>query len=214
MASWFEYKAYLRNKEFIISVLVGIFLLILSVVVNFYAGLYAVERASNPVTDIILSNTKTMDVDSIFIYGSFLFWIFVTVLCLLKPNRILFVLKSIALFVFIRSVFISLTHIGPFPDQVYINPESLINMFNSGADLFFSAHTGLPFLMAFTFWNQKSLRIFFLISSVVFGAVVLLGHLHYSIDVLSAFFITYTIFHLSELAFKKDREVFLNGLNI
>jgi len=155
-----------------------------------------------------------MDVDWIFIYGSFIFWLFVAVLCLMKPNRVPFALKSIALFVLIRSIFISLTHLGPFPDQIYINPESIINKFTSGADLFFSAHTGLPFLMALTFWNQKVLRIFFLTSSVVFGAVVLLGHLHYSIDVLSAFFITYTIFHLSEIAFAKERALFLNGLNV
>ena len=213
MQSWAEYKAHLKNKRFLISVFVGILLLILSIVMNFYAGLYAVERASNSVTDLILSNTQTMDVDGIFIYGSFIFWIFVTILCLLKPNRIPFILKSIALFVFIRSIFISVTHIGPFPDQILINPESLINKFTSGADLFFSAHTGLPYLMALAFWNQKALRFFFLLASMVFGAVVLLGHLHYSIDVLSAFFITYTIFHLSELTFKRDRAVFFNGLN-
>ncbi|OGF69136.1 hypothetical protein A3H65_00950 [Candidatus Giovannonibacteria bacterium RIFCSPLOWO2_02_FULL_45_14] len=214
MASWAEYKAHLRNKEFLISVLAGFLLLILSVVINFYAGIYTVERASNYVTDIVLSNTEVMDVDWIFIYGSFIFWLFVAVLCLMKPNRVPFALKSIALFVLIRSIFISLTHLGPFPDQIYINPESIINKFTSGADLFFSAHTGLPFLMALTFWNQKVLRIFFLTSSVVFGAVVLLGHLHYSIDVLSAFFITYTIFHLSEIAFAKERALFLNGLNV
>src|SRR3990167_8256733 len=200
MASWAEYKAHLRNKEFLISVLAGFLLLILSVVINFYAGIYTVERASNYVTDIVLSNTEVMDVDWIFIYGSFIFWLFVAVLCLMKPNRVPFALKSIALFVLIRSIYISL--------------ESIINKFTSGADLFFSAHTGLPFLMALTFWNQKVLRIFFLTSSVVFGAVVLLGHLHYSIDVLSAFFITYTIFHLSEIAFAKERALFLNGLNV
>src|SRR3989344_581964 len=111
MQSWAEYKAHLKNKRFLISVFVGILLLILSIVMNFYAGLYAVERASNSVTDLILSNTQTMDVDGIFIYGSFIFWIFVTILCLLKPNRIPFILKSIALFVFIRSIFISVTHI-------------------------------------------------------------------------------------------------------
>ncbi|OGF51691.1 hypothetical protein A3I27_00630 [Candidatus Giovannonibacteria bacterium RIFCSPLOWO2_02_FULL_43_11b] len=211
MASWAEYRACLQDKKFLVSVFVGVLMLISSMIINFYAGIYTVERASNSVTDVILSNTRTMDVDGIFIYGSFLFWIFVIILCFLRPNRIPFTLKSIALFIFIRSIFISLTHLGPFPDQIYINPESLINKFTSGADLFFSAHTGLPFLMALAFWNQKSLRFFFSVASVIFGAVVLLGHLHYSIDVLSAFFITYTIFHLSELAFKKDRAIFLNG---
>jgi hypothetical protein len=35
-----------------------------------------------------------------------------------------------------------------------------------------------------------------------------MAHIHYSIDVFSAFFITYTIFHLSEKIFIKDRKMF------
>jgi hypothetical protein len=42
----------------------------------------------------------------------------------------------------------------------------------------------------------------------MFGIVVLLGHLHYSIDVLSAFFITYSIYHICELFFKTDKKIF------
>jgi hypothetical protein len=39
-----------------------------------------------------------------------------------------------------------------------------------------------------------------------------LAHLHYSIDVLSAFFITYTISHIACVFFKKDLLLFRNGL--
>ena len=41
--------------------------------------------------------------------------------------------------------------------------------------------------MALTFWNNKFLRRFFLFASIVAGFSVLLGHLHYSIDVFAAF---------------------------
>jgi hypothetical protein len=40
---------------------------------------------------------------------------------------------------------------------------------------------------------------------LVFGVVVLLGHLHYSIDVLSAFFISYGIYRIAEIIFHKDK---------
>ena len=179
-------------------------LLILSLIINYIAGTYATERASLPVTDIILSNIRTFDVDGIFIYGSFVFWFFTTLVLLYHPKKMIFTLKSIALFVIIRSVFVSLTHLGPFPTQVIVENIGFFNKFTFGGDLFFSGHTGLPFLLALIFWDEKILRYVFITSSVVFGIVVLLGHLHYSIDVLGAFFITYTIFHIARTVFKKD----------
>ena len=51
--------------------------------------------------------------------------------------------------------------------------------------------------MALVYWREKYLRYIFLVWSVFFGAVVLLGHFHYSIDVFAAFFITFTIYHIA-----------------
>jgi hypothetical protein len=206
-----RHKLYFTNKDFLISSLVSFFLLAASFVINFYAGVYATKQASNSVTDIILSNIGPFDVDKFFVYGPVVFYAFILILCFLRPERIPFIGKSIALFILVRSVFITLTHIGPFMTQVPIN-SMLINKFTFGGDLFFSGHTGLPFLMALLFWENLRLRILFIASSIFFGIVVLMGHIHYSIDVLSAFFITYTIFHIAEFLFKKDRKLFRQGL--
>ncbi len=184
----------------------------LSLIVNFYAGTYATEQASNPVTEIILGNIPTFDIDSLFVYGTIVFWIFIGILCLSRPQRIPFTLKTLGLFIFLRSIFISLTHIGPFPTQIAIY-SNVVSKFAFGGDLFFSGHTGLPFLLALIFWDKKYLRYLFITASLFFGGVVLLGHLHYSIDVFSAFFITYTIYHLSKIFFKRDHQIFKTGLN-
>ena len=205
-----RYKKHFGDKSYIISVFVGLFLLVLSFVVNFYAGTYATENVSNSVKDIILSNIPVFDVDVIFVYGPFVLWLFVMALFLYDPKKIPFIFKSVALFIIIRSVFITLTHIGPFPDQVPLdlNPANWFNKFSFGGDLFFSAHTGLPYLMSLVFWDNKLLRSIFILTAIFFGIIVLLGHLHYSIDVISAFFITYAIYHIAEIFFKKDKLLF------
>jgi hypothetical protein len=199
-----KYGMHLRSSKFVASFILSVVLLSMSLVVNFYAGEYATRYESNSVTDLILSHTRSYDLDGVFVYGSLVLVLCIVLACVTNPQKIPFVLKSIALFIIVRSVFICLTHIGPFPVRAIIDPESWINKFTFGGDLFFSGHTGLPFLMALIFWNSRRVRILFLATSVLFAVVVLLAHLHYSIDVLGAFFITYSIFHLCQVLFKVD----------
>ena len=209
MENWRKkYYHYFQNRSFLASFFWSCGFLAVSLVVNFYAAVYAAERASNPVTDIILNNIRVYDVDVFFIYGPILLLIFLTYLLLVEPQKLPFVLKSISLFVLIRSGFITLTHIGPFPTHLVLDPTSFITHFTSANDLFFSGHTGLPFLLALMFWDNKNLRFVFLGFSILFGVVVLLGHIHYSIDVLSAFFITYSIFQICKFLFEKEWQMF------
>jgi hypothetical protein len=154
-----------------------------------------------------------MDVDGFFIYGPFILWLIVGILGLTKPQRMPFILQSIALFVLVRSGFVVLTHIGPFPDQIAIDYSSaFLHRFTFGGDLFFSAHTGTPFLMALVFWRERFWRLFFIGAAIFFGAVVLLAHLHYSIDVAAAFFITYSIYHLARYFFPTSWHWFEAGV--
>jgi len=202
------YVTYFGDKAFIVNFVVSVVFLIFAIIMNFLAGIYATERASNAVTDIILSNVPVFDIDWFFLYGPLLLWGFVFVLLLYRPNKFPFTLKSIALLVLIRSFFVTLTHIGPFPTHTDLEQTNILAIYLSGSDLFFSGHTGLPFLMALVFWDNPRLRHLFILMSVLFGIVVLLGHLHYSIDVLAAFFITYTVFHLCTIFFRRDLALF------
>ncbi len=202
-----KYKSYFANKSFQHSTESAVALLVLSLFLNWHASLYAALMASNPVTDIVLNNVPVQDLTHIFVYGPVFFFAFVIFLAIKEPNKIPFTLKAMALFIIVRSIFVSLTHIGPFATQMHIG-DGLIRTFTQGSDLFFSGHTGLPFLMALIFWRTFYLRIIFIFTSILFGIVVLLGHVHYTIDVFSAFFITYTIYHVSEVFFKKERKFF------
>lgn len=204
-----RYRTYFRQREFLISLLTSILLFFIALVINFYAGLYANESASNSVTDIVLDNIPVFSVDEIFVYGPVVFWTIVGLFCFWDPKKFPFVLKSIALFTVTRSLFITLTHLGPSPDQLIIDYSSdFIKKFTFGADLFFSGHTGLPFLMALVFGKNRQLRNIFTMVAVFFGIIVLMAHVHYSIDVLSAFFITYAIYHIAVWLFPRDHQVF------
>lgn len=210
------FKIHFSDKNYLFSFLSGLILLGTSLVVQFFASNYATRVSSDPVTDLVLSNIRVYNVGGIFVWGSVILLVVGVFVCLKYINCLPFAMKSVALFTLARSFFVSLTHISPFPTQVLINTDFFKNsMFNgifNGNDLFFSGHTGLPFLLALMFWDNKKLRFIFLGFSILFAAVVLLGHLHYSIDVLSAYFITYTIFHICQVLFKKDWQLFLKKL--
>ena len=185
----------LSDRKFLFSLITAFLFLAASITTTYFSIQYVNEKASNSVTDIVLSNIPVFDVDGIFVYGPVVFWLIIaTYAIFFEFKKIPFMLKSISLFVVIRAIFITLTHIGPFPDQniTYIS-NSFLSVFTSGNDLFFSSHTGLPFLMTLVFWENRFIRLFCLMSSFFFGAIVLMAHLHYSIDVAAAFFITYTI---------------------
>lgn len=194
---------YFNNKKFLVPFFVAMGMLVVANIINFYAGTYATVHESNAVTDLVLNNIRVYDVDWYFVYGTFIFWGFLIATWFHHIERVPFAVKTLSLFIVIRSVFITLTHIGPFEDQVNWT-SSLLSKWSFGGDLFFSGHTGIPFLFALIFWDIKALRYIFIGSSIFFAIVVLLGHLHYSIDVLSAFFITYTIYIIGEKLFKKD----------
>ncbi len=204
-----KHKSCWSQKSFLFSALLAFLFLASSLVVNYTAGNYAIKSASNGVTDIILDNVPIMDVDGIFIYGAILFGLFLIILLIKEPKQIPFVIKSIALFVFIRAIFISLTHIGSIFQQAPPVSNIILRNLMFGVDYFFSGHTGLPFLMALSFWSNKYLRNLFLATSFIFGASALAGHYHYSIDVFSAFFISYGIFHIARWLFAKDYKLFL-----
>jgi hypothetical protein len=204
------YRTHFSKRDFIVGTSISAALFIASIVANFYAGIYATERASNSVTDIILSNIPVFDVDSLFVYGTIGFVFFAVVLLIQHPKCFPFVFYSLALFFMCRGVFVTLTHVGPFPEMTTGDFSPFTNKLFFGDDFFFSGHTGTPYLFALMFWHKPLLRYAFLAWTAFFALVVLLGHLHYSIDVLGAIFVAYAIYHFVVRYFPKENNLFLS----
>lgn len=198
-----KHKEHWSDREYLISSLNGLLFLSAGLVFNYFMNNYAASRQSNFVSDIILDNIPVYNVQFLVTYGAVFLILFIIALIVEEPKRLPFVVKSVALFIVIRAVFITLTHIAPSPDVINLGDGALLKLLgmNYTSDLFFSGHAGFPFLMALTFWGNRKLRLSFLLISVVLAAGVLLGHLHYSIDVFAAYFITHTIFHISKTRF-------------
>lgn len=198
-----------QERNYLLSLMMGLLMLAMGLFAVTVSNSYATERASNSVTDIILSNTHAHNVGIFFVYGAIAMVIFIIVVVMTQVPRLPFALKTIGLFCLIRSMFVSLTHLSAFPDQIvlsqsYFTTSHYFALFFTGDDFFFSGHTGLPFLIALIFWDHIILRYVFLALSVFFAVIVLMGHLHYSIDVFSAYFITYSIYAIALKLFSVD----------
>jgi hypothetical protein len=203
-------KNFWQQKDFRSSVFFGGFLIILSLILNHLAGIYINNSNVNSVHDILLDNLPVVNIGFVVNEGVWLYIILMLLSAFRLPHKIPFGLKGIAIFVLIRSIFISLTHLGPAPMHSFLNPTDWLSSAASGNDMFFSGHTGLPFLLALVFWDDKFGRIVSVAASLILGFSMLLGHLHYSIDIFAAFFITYTIFEIAKKIFPKDYK-FMNN---
>lgn len=205
---WERYLGCWEDRHFRIALPLSLLFFAGALWVNSLAIKFATENASNPVNDIILSNTPPMEVDGLFVYGTLVMILFSVVIVFTHPKRLPFALHAVTLFILIRAVFTSLTHTGPFEETYISDFGHAINRAFFGADHFFSGHTGMPFLGALAFWHIPWIRNIFLGSTVFFAVVVLLGHLHYTIDVAAAVFITYGIYDIAVWLFPREHKMF------
>lgn len=205
-----KHSLFWRDKVIFRHLCVSVGMLVVSLLLTYIAMKYTNNHLGYVVSDILLDSLPVVDVGYIFFQGAFLFILFLLGLGVYEPRYILFTMESSALFFLVRSFFMVMTHLSP-PSVEYYNyiqrehhVKEVLFRLSSGNDLFFSAHTGYPFLLALIFWKVDRLRYFFLICSVIGGVAVILGHLHYSIDVFSAYFIAFGVFEISKQFFKKE----------
>ena len=77
-------------------------------------------------------------------------------------------------------------------------------------DLFFSGHTTTVFLI-FLCMRGKADRIYAFLASVILGILLLVQHVHYTIDVLAAPVFTYAVYKLALLFTKTENEPLIPG---
>ncbi len=200
----------LLTKERLRSLFVGLILLGLALIFQYYSGIYSLDHSSRFVGDLFLDNLPVINMNIVIINGALLSIALSTILVLTKPKYLLFAIKAVAMFIAIRSFFVVITHLGIYPDQIVPGHTLLDRLYVAmglEAGYFFSGHTGLTFLMGLIFWDRKWWRYAYFVGAFIFGVSVLLAHVHYSIDVFAAPFMTYSIFKMAQYLFPKDYEL-------
>lgn len=190
------------------KILIALIFFFIALVLNYIAGTYTTQKATvKEVPDLILNYIPSINLNIFFVW---LFLIVITIIIIypliFKPNKIHYYLGMLGSFVLIRALFITLTHLKTPADAIPINSPFYADKLFFLNDMFFSGHTGLPFLgYLITRKQNKTLSYFFLISSIILGISSLLMHRHYSIDVFAAFFIVYGIYRIGSLIFNNEK---------
>jgi len=170
---------------------------------DYFSGVYVSSTEVSEVPDLILDHIGPFDLTFLFVYGylTIIFTLFLYPL-LLHIRKLHVVVSQFTLLVVIRALFMIFTHLQTPVDAIPINFPWIFEGLSFQNDMFFSGHTAIAFL-GFLLFKKRKMRYFFLVGSILMGIAVLVMHEHYSIDVFSAFFITYCSYRIGRVLIRK-----------
>lgn len=193
-------REFLNHKYLIAFSLV---LVVVATYLDYYSGVYVSSTPGIEVPDLILDHVGPIDLSPLFVYGYIALIVGLFSYPLLFHIRTLHVVVSqFSLLVMLRSVFMIFTHLETPPDAILATFPWIFEKLSFQNDMFFSGHTAIP-LLGFFLFRRSPIRYLFLAGSIVMAIVVLAMHLHYSIDVFSAFFITYCSCRIGNAAIRQ-----------
>lgn len=193
--SWgtFLHNKYYRN-EFIIS------LITLAAVLFVLANFLNFNESRNGVMlpDPILQIFKAVDLTWLTFGLIYLSIITILSTIVMNPEKLVFTIQCYSLLLVIRMIMMYLIPLNPPEGMISLN-DPFVQFFGTGQiltkDLFFSGHTATIFLF-YLVSEKKIFRILFLFATIMVGASVLLQHVHYTIDVVSAPIFSYLSYRL------------------
>ena len=123
------------------------------------------------------------------------------------PKRAPFLLYVLSVYMVVRAAFVFLSPIGHPAGMVDMRLHDfifsrLLGTWTFTNEFVFSGHTAIPFLF-YLFFRTPGLKRLMLAGSVVMAASVLLSRNHYTVDVLAAFFTSYSVYALATAGYER-----------
>ena len=166
-------------------------------------GWVAEQRALPTGSDWVLRHLPIVNVLPVLSWGWFGLHLFAAGAAMLYyPRRMPFLIFMLAVYMMVRTAFVFLSPIGAPAGMLDMSKldyifSKIMGAYTFNNEFVFSGHTGIPFLF-FLFFETRGLKTIMLLGSMTMGVCVLLSHNHYTVDVLAAYLISYSIFTLSE----------------
>lgn len=179
----------------------SILLIVLLAVFPFFFA-YIEQRQGVQLRDPLLDNIPAVDVSLATFIVIWSMTLFLWTRFLRAPSVFLVTLCSIVLLFISRLISISLVPLDP-PAGLIPLKDPIVSLFYGGTDvfitkdLFYSGHTSTQFLFFLCLPKRRD-KLIALAASCAVGLLVLVQHVHYTIDVISAFILTWPIYMLGK----------------
>jgi membrane-associated phospholipid phosphatase len=197
--SWSEaWASGLFRRKVVIGVL--LFASILLILPQFFSKIEA--RQGIVLNDWLLQRIPSMDFSVVIFILVWSTCLLILARCIQQPAIFLMTLYFLIIITLARIITISIIPLDP-PNGLIILKDPLTSLTYGGTsvfitkDLFFSGHTANLF-MFYLCLQKKRDKLFALFTSLLVGLLVLVQHVHYSIDVIGAFVFTYLLVKYSK----------------
>ena len=187
-----------KEQKFKQLTLTGIVFFIITLIALPFFFNYIQQREGSQINDFLLNQITTRNVSNWVFSIIWSMAILTLIRCIQQPNIFLIFLWGFILLSLSRMISIIAVPLNP-PNNLLELIDPISNTFYGSKfvtkDLFYSGHTATQFLMFLCLKNKLD-KLATLISTFLIGALVLVQHIHYTIDVLAAPLLTYLVFIL------------------
>jgi hypothetical protein len=187
-----------NEQKFKQYTLIGLVLFIITLIILPLFFNFIEQREGHQINDILLNKLTPKNVSNWVFSIIWSMAVLTLIRCIQQPTIFLLFLWGFILLSFSRMISIIAVPLNP-PKNLLELIDPISNTFYGSKfvtkDLFYSGHTATQFLMFLCLKNKWD-KLATLISSFLIGALVLVQHIHYTIDVLAAPLLTYIVFML------------------